>query len=554
MKRNVRELSQNIYDILVIGGGIYGACVAWDACLRGLSVALVEQSDFGSATSFNSLKIIHGGLRYLQHADFTRMRASIQERRTLMRIAPHLVYPLPVLIPTYRHGLEGKEILRLALAINDLMSFDRNMGGDPQKHIPCGRSISKGEMLGIAPGIHQEGLTGGVLFYDAQVYNSERLLLSFLRSSWNAGAQLANYVRVTGFLKEMDAVIGVHAQDVLTTDQFDIRAKVVINTCGPWINRMRSLLQETSVRQNIPFAKAMNIITKPIFSDYAVGLTSHRVYRDMDAVIQKGKRLLFVVPWRGCSMIGTAYSCCNGNPDSTKATAQEISAFLDEINQVYPSAQLKLDDVSFVHSGLIPSTGSRKQAKDVQLSKRHQIIRHDKHGMKGVLSVVGVKYTTARQVAEEVVNQVFQVWGKPSLPSRSSATPVYGGSIECFEKFLEAQIKKHSHDFSAKSIQRLVRNYGSAYSDVTAYVEVAKHPDCEESWGVLRAEILHGVRSEMAQKLTDIICRRTELGSAANPGDDMIARCAYVMRDELGWTERKTQQEINEAKAIYAWG
>ena len=554
MKRNVRELSQNTYDILVIGGGIYGACVAWDACLRGLSVALVEQSDFGSATSANSLKIIHGGLRYLQHADFTRMRESIQERRTLMRIAPHLVHPLPVLIPTYGHGLEGKEILRLALAINDLVSFDRNMGGDPQKHIPCGRSISKGEMLRIATGIHQEGLTGGVLFYDAQVYNSERLLLSFLRSSWDAGAQLANYVQVTGFLKEKDTVIGVSAQDGLTGDRFDVRANVVINTCGPWINRMRSLLNETSVGQNIPFAKAMNIVTRPIFSDYAVGLASHRVYRDMDAVVQKGKRLLFVVPWRGCSMIGTAYSYCNGDPDGTKVSAQEISAFLDEINQAYPSAKLKLDDVSFVHSGLIPSTVTGKHAKDVQLAKHHQIIRHDNHGMRGVLSVVGVKYTTARQVAEEVVNHVFQIWGKPSPPSRSGATPVYGGGIERFGKFLEAETTKHSHDLSAKSIQHLVRNYGAAYSDVTAYVEDVQRTDREEPWVVLRAEILHGVRSEMAKKLTDIVCRRTEIGSAANPGDEMIARCANVMRDELGWTESKTQQEIQEARAVYAWG
>ena len=554
MKRNVHELAQNAYDILIVGGGIYGACVAWDACLRGLSVALVEQSDFGSATSANSLKIIHGGLRYLQHADFKRMRESIHERRTLMRIAPHLVHPLPVLIPTYGHGLEGKEIMRLALAINDLVSFDRNIGGDPQKHIPRGRSISQQEILRILPGIHQERLTGGVIFYDAQVYNSERLLLSFLRSSWDAGARVANYVQVTGFLKEKDRVIGVQAQDVLTGDRFELRARVIINTCGPWVNRLRSLLHETSDRQAIPFAKAMNIITKPIFSDYAVGLTSRRVYRDRDAVIQKGKRHLFVVPWRGYSMIGTSYSCSHGNPDGTKVSAQEISMFLDEINEAYPSAKLTLDDVSFVHSGLLPSTVTELQTKDVQLAKHHQIIHHDHQGMKGVLSVIGVKYTTARQVAQKVVDQVFEIWGKSPPPSRSSATPIHGGNIEQLEKFIEAETTRLPHNLSSKSIQRLVKNYGSAYSEVAAYVEDMKGTDIEESWLVQQAEILHGVRSEMAQKLTDIVCRRTELGSAANPGDDMIIRCANVMRAELGWTSSKMQKEIQEARAVYAWG
>ena len=172
MDRDLTQLANHKYDLIIIGGGIYGACVAWDATLRGLSVALVEKADFGHATSANSLKTIHGGLRYLQQLDIKRMRESIRERRTLMRIAPHLVHPLPCLMPTYGHLTKGRAVMALALKVNDLVSFDRNRLEDPQKHLPKGRVISRQECLQLLPNIVREGLTGGAVWHDAQVYNS----------------------------------------------------------------------------------------------------------------------------------------------------------------------------------------------------------------------------------------------------------------------------------------------------------------------------------------------------------------------------------------------
>ena len=209
MQRDLTKLSQNVYDLLIVGGGIYGAGVARDASLRGLSVALVEKADFGCATSANSLKMIHGGLRYLQHGDFKRMRESIYDRRILMQIAPHLVHPLGVVVPTYGHGIKGKEVMTIALAINDIVSCDRNVGIDPHKHIPPGRTISKTECLQLLPGIDAKDLTGGAVFCDAQVYNSERLVLSFLRSAAQKNADLANYVEVIGFLQQGNCITGV---------------------------------------------------------------------------------------------------------------------------------------------------------------------------------------------------------------------------------------------------------------------------------------------------------------------------------------------------------
>ena len=216
MKRDIEKLSETEYDVVIIGAGIYGACAAWEAASRGLKAALIDKGDFGSATSANSLKIIHGSLRYLQDLDFKRMRESSNERRVLMKIAPHLVHPMPVVMPTYGHGAKGKEIMKLALLVNDIITFDKNKGNSPEKHIPRGKIISKNECIEILPDIDKKGLTGAALWYDAQMHNSERLTLAFVQSAANAGADVANYVEADRFVMDGNKVTGVKAIDNLT--------------------------------------------------------------------------------------------------------------------------------------------------------------------------------------------------------------------------------------------------------------------------------------------------------------------------------------------------
>ncbi|NEO98906.1 MAG: glycerol-3-phosphate dehydrogenase/oxidase [Symploca sp. SIO2E9] len=553
MKRNLIELTRHIYDLLVIGGGIYGACVAREASLRGLSVALVEKADFGSATSANSLKTIHGGLRYLQHADLKRMRESIYERKTLMRIAPHLVHPLPVLLPTYGHGMKGKEVLSVALALNDIISCDRNWLKDPQKHIPNGRVISKQECQQLLPGIPHQGLTGGALFYDAQVYNSERLTISFLHSAEQAGANVANYVEVIGFLQEGNCVTGVQAKDSLTGEGFDIRAKTIVNTCGPWINRLLSLLNGLQRQPQVPFAKAMNlVIRRPLFETYAVGISSRNSYRDPDALINKGSRLFFVAPWRGKSMIGTSYAVCDQDPDDFKILEKDIQEFLNEFNQAYPAANLKKEDVVFVHSGLLPRSGIEPQTGEPLMTKNYQLRDHSQEGLSGLISVVGVKYTTARDVAQRAVDQVFKSLGKKPVKSVSALTPIYGGEIDKFEDFLQNAIAKSPEGLGEEVMRRLVYNYGCAYPDVLQCLE--NYPNASHSptddLDVLKAEVLHGIREEMAQKLSDVVFRRTELGSAGYPGDKALNICAQTMGAEVGWSLSRIQEELREVNEV----
>ncbi len=555
MKRNITELSNNVYDLIIIGGGIYGAWAAWDAALRGLSVALLEKRDFGSATSSNSLKVIHGGLRYLQYAGFRRMRKSIYERATLMRVAPHIVHPLPFLMPTYGHLMKSKEIMSLALMMNDIIGFDRNRVKDPEKYLPGGRVISKEECLRVFPGVYEEGLTGGAIWYDGQMYNSERMLFSVLRSAEKAGAALANYVEVTGFLKYGDRIIGVKARDVFTGEELDIRAKITLNTSGPWVNHVLRLLNGNYRNQRVFLSKTMNVVVKrQLIPKYAVGVWSKYKFKDRDAVISKGSRLLFIVPWREFSLIGTTHVPYEGSPNDFRITEKDIQDFIEEINGAYPTAALKREDISFFHGGLLPMNGC-DDAGDVSLVKECLIYDHMKDdGIDGLVSLVGVKYTEARGAAEKVIDLVFEKMARKPSRCLTNIIPVYGGNIEKFADFLSKEKEKGVWGLDAEVIEHMVYNYGSEYPKVLRYID--ENPEWAQkitnTSQVIKAEVFHGIQEEMAQKLADIVLRRTELGSAGNPGEQALMTCAAIMARELDWDEARTQSEVKEVKAIFS--
>ena len=546
MKREVLQLSDRSYDLLVIGGGIYGACIAWEATLRGLSVALVDRGDFGGATSANSLKIIHGGLRYLQNADLMRMRQSIQERTTLMRIAPHLVHPLPVIIPTYGWGLKSRSVLNIALWLNDLISYDRNQLADLQKHIPRGKTISKKACQQLLPELASQKLTGAAIFHDAQVYNSERLTLAFVRSAIEQGAAAANYVEVKHLLRSGDRVIGAKVEDLLTQEQFDIQSKTVVNATGGWVNQILAM-GETRTPE-IPLAKAMNLVLRrSLFADYAVGIDSRHQASNDQLGLDKDGRLLFVAPWRGRSIVGTYYSVCDRHPSSWQVRDLEVERFLCQINQAYPLAQLTREDIAWIHQGVLPRTGIDSSGEPI-LAKHYQISASSASGLTGLISVFGVKYTTARNVAQKTVDIVFKSWGKTPPISISATTPLYGGQIEDFPDFLERSIANTPVGLTAEVMPHLVYNYGSAYPEVLQYLDNSQ--ELNEK-ALIQAEVIYGIREEMAQTLKDIIFRRTELGSAGNPGQEILNFCGRVMGSELSWSSNQIETAVREVKDLF---
>jgi glycerol-3-phosphate dehydrogenase len=550
MQRDLEALTERPFELIVVGGGVYGAAAAWEASLRGLSVALVEKDDFGGATSFNNLKTIHGGLRYIQHADFRRMRESIRERRTLMKIAPHLVHPLAFLVPTYRELKQSRSAMAVALFLNDLMSFDRNRLDDPEKFLPAGRLISRSECIELVPGARGEGLTGGAIWYDAQMYNSDRMTLSFVISAAKAGAQVANHLEVTNFLRKENRVTGIRAKDRLGGQEIEIQGRVVVNAAGPWVDRVLARLGDSERPPLFHFSKAMNLVTRPIVGKVAVGISCKRAHRDADALVGMGSRFLFIVPWRRSSVIGPSHAPYQGEPDGVEASEEDVQELIDDVNDAYPGAELRRDDVCLVHRGIlpmVPGTGG------VTLVKQYTIRDHRLEGIEGLLTLVGVKYTTARDVAEKAIDRVFDQLEREPPPSRSGATPLYGGDIDRFDDYLNCELKRKPTEVSEASMRHLVHTYGTAYRDVLSYVgenpEMAR-PISEDS-PVLRAEIVHAVREEQALDLASAVLRRTELGSAGHPGRSSLEAVAELMSSELGWDEVRARSEIERVEEIY---
>lgn len=401
MKRDIAALCEREHDLLIVGGGIYGAAACWDAAQRGLKVALVEKGDFGSGTSWNSLKTIHGGLRHLQRLEISLLRECVRERRAFLRIAPLLVRPLSFLVPTYGHGLRGKDAFTLGLLLNDLLASDRNAGLPEADRIPRSRMLSPAEVCEQVPGVPQRSLSGGALWTDAQVQSSERLLLAFLHAASGAGAVVANAVEVTALTRDGSRVSGASAKDHEGGGEITLRAGVVLNAAGPGT---AGLLRRAGLeRPRIPLLRAWNfVLRRPVVSRLAVGGGS-------------GGRYLFVVPWRDRSIVGTDYESAEGPGDP-----QRQQRFLDDVRKAFPWAGIAAEDVALVHAGFVPGAGGADGLWSHSLVVDHEA----DDGLQGLISVVGAKYTTARAVSEKAVDLAFRRLGRPAPACQTARTPL----------------------------------------------------------------------------------------------------------------------------------
>jgi glycerol-3-phosphate dehydrogenase len=552
MIRPLKRLSDETYDLLIIGGGINGVAAAWDAALRGLQVALIDKGDFGAETSSATLKTIHGGLRYLQHLDFIRARESVRERSILLTIAPHIVHPFPFIVPTYGHLMKGKEFMTAGIVMNEIVSFDRNRAiPDPSNRIPDGRVLSRKECLALVPGIKEDGLTGGVMFYDAQMHNSERLTFLFALSAAGKGADLANYVEAVGLLRREGRVTGARAKDRIGGGEFDIRARVVANMTGPWSDITLGLLERPDPPRRVLRSKGIQIVTPALTEDVALAVASK--YRDPDALFSRGARHYFITPWRGLSLVGTTDTVYEGDPDEFRITDRDIRDFVDEINEALPSARLSRGQVSFAFGGMRPITEKNVDA-GAKAARKYEITDHlADRKVDGLISVVGVKYTTCRLLAEKVVNLVFRKLGRASPPPATATTPLFGGNIERFDRFLDDAVRKPMPGLDAATMTHLACTYGSAMEIIGEWVMAepalgAKIPGSSE---VIRAEVVYAVREECALHLEDVILRRTDIGTLGHPGAAATNACADILAAELGWDAATRQREIAAVEKRY---
>ncbi len=527
----------------MIGGGIYGACVARDAALRGLSVALIDKGDFGHATSFNSQKTIHGGFRYLQNADLRRVREAIRERRAWLTVAPHLIRPLPFLIPLFRDAGRSRATLAAALHAYDVLAIDRNRGCDPAVAIPRGRLMSRDACIQLS-GLSDSGLIGGAVFHDGLIESSARLVLAFVQSAAAHGAIVANYVEATGFLERSASVVGVSARDNLSLETFDIQARMTVNTTGPWINRTLQLLNTRSEQHPTiqPMMKDMYLIVRRPVLQCALGL------------LGKDGHYLFAVPWRGFTMIGVGeYAFDESELDSPFVREREITVLLERINNARPFVGVHRGDVMAIRAGALPVDFRSAATRKPRLATSARIIDHRAaNSLEGLLSVSGIKFTMARRVAEAVVDQVFHHRGQRPPGCVTATVPVAGADLSHSDRSLEQAVTGNGRRLDSEATRALIQTYGSDWRkvvrDIDSDATLAARVTAELP--VLRAQVRHAVRDEMARKLGDVLYRRTSLGTFGNPVRSAIDDCAAMMADELHWDAPRLRQELLEVGAM----
>jgi glycerol-3-phosphate dehydrogenase len=507
----------SLFDLIVVGAGINGAGVARDAALRGLKVLLLDKGDVGGGSSSSSTRLIHGGLRYLEHFEFGLVRESLRERETLLRIAPHLVKPLPLLIPIYKRAKRGSLQIRAGMFLYDLLSYD--------KSLPRHRLLSREETLKFAPGLNPQGLVSAAVYYDAQVEFAERLVLENVLAAIENGAVVITYAAVTRLISRDGKVAGVE----FTTNGDSRRAfgDFVVNAAGPWVDELLEITGSTD--KLIGGTKGSHIVVPPFQKAPAVAIY---------AEAQTNGRPFFIIPWNGNYLIGTTDIRFDGDLDRLRSDESEIDYLLAETNHVMPQAQLTKRDILYSYCGVRPLPFT-DITDEQSITRRHFIRQHQQ--LSNVVSLVGGKLTTYRSLAEECVDLAFNKLGKTSPASMTSHTALPGG--EDFTLF--ATEFATSSSFSRKITDRLLRIYGTRVSGVVE--TCGRSPELSRplvSANVLAGEIVFGFEQEMAQTLSDCVLRRTMAGFNGDLFIGPDEEAAMICKRFLGWDDDRCKREV----------
>jgi glycerol-3-phosphate dehydrogenase len=554
LERDTNKLATEEFDLLIVGAGIFGAAAAWDAALRGYKVALVEQEDFGCGVSANSYKIVHGGIRYMQHLDIPRVRSSCHERSTFLKIAPHLIHPLPIAMPTYGYGMSGKPILSTGMLLYDLLTADRNRGiSDDERKISWAERLSKAEILNLFPGLETRGLTGAALFSDAQIYNPPRLVLAFLQSAVGKGASICNHAKVTGFEISRGSVKAANVLDTLSGDTFQIRAKTYLNAAGPWTD---ALLNEDPATENstpgIYSRDACFVVPRRFEHEIAVAIMGQT--KDPDAVMSREGRSLFVVPWRDYSLIGTWHKVVPATPDKVGIDRSEIENFINEMHAAYPELGLSADEVRMCNWGLVPFGEDQHGGENLSYGKRSILVDHSKRrGPSNMVSLVGIRYTMGRGDAEWAMKAIAEKLNDRQKRPPTDEIPLYGGDVDIMKTLVNTIHDKLPAGMGDPIAYSLARNYGSNAESLLT--NGSEEPIRQiGSSHVIESQVRHAIRNEMAMTIADVVFRRTDMASAGLPGEAELMQCASLVQEELGLSASETENQLSTVRGrIPGW-
>ncbi len=543
LERFIDSYDGKEFDLLVVGGGITGAAVAYDAASRGLSVALVEKGDFGGGTSSVTSKLIHGGLRYLATMEFGLVRESLRERRILENIAPNFVYPIPIMITTNKTKITNtKWIIKLGMIVYDIFSFDKGFTWDKSKKIPHHRSISPQKVLEAEPGVLREGLTGASTYYDCASIMPERLTLAFVKSAVKYGAAVANYSKVEEFLMEdggsVQTIKGARIKDLQSGKNHDVRAKLTINCGGPWADMILGLASKDSDAAPLRRSEGIHFITKKLVNKHVVG-----------SMTPEGRHF-FVIPWRNHSLIGTTDTEYIGNPDEYCVTRESIEGLLAEVNNSFGNEEkIKYEDILYIYGGLRPLV--EDQTEEVyESSRKYEIYDNKQDGFDGLITVEGGKYTTSRNLAQHAM-KIIRKKMKLKLKKMITKTEFLAGSEIADIEGWVSEMKRKFSQFPEKTIDYLSRIYGTEFEAVMDIA--AKKKEWAEPLngdGEMLAQVVYAIRKEMALSLKDILFRRTGLGTLGHPGKKELELIAATAGSELKWDKKRLEAELAEAEEL----
>ena len=532
VRATLEQITAQPADLLVIGGGITGAGVARDAAMRGLRTVLVEQHDFGSGTSSRSSRLVHGGLRYLETGDLKLVLEANRERRILLRIAPHLVWPLPFVFPLHRGDRIPLWQLAAAMWVYDALALFRNV----RMH----RMLGKRALLEAEPMLRERGLLGGARFYDAQC-DDARLTLATIRSAVHHGALVANYTAVRSLERTAGRVVGAQLEDRLAGARGALRASVVVNATGPWADKVR-LLEDSGAAPLLQPTKGIHIVVDRSRLD-------HR-----DAIVFTSPidgRVLFILPWNDLSYIGTTDTDTAEAPDQLTVSTDDIVYLLRSANARFPGARLGLEDVRASWAGLRPLLADKQRRAESSRSREHAIV----YGSGGMITVVGGKLTTYRAMAAEVVDRAarelrFKDGGSRGETVRTDEEALPGGEAADLAPFRDRGLEL---GVAPESVEHLLRNYGTEAAGIYNLGAgerrllrrlLPPHPAVE-------AEVVHAVRRELAQTVEDVLVRRTHLYYETHDrGLQAARRVAELMARERGWDEARVEAEVARYEAF----
>jgi glycerol-3-phosphate dehydrogenase len=525
----IDRLGSQDFDVLVIGGGVTGTGAALDAVSRGLRVALVESRDFASGTSSRSSKLIHGGLRYLEQLDFKLVREALKERDLLVsRVAPHLVKPVSFLYPL-RHKVVERPYVGAGLALYDSLEGVR-------RPMPRHKHLSATAARRLAPSLKSEGLTGGMLYYDAQV-DDARYTLTLARTAAVHGAVVATRVSATELLRDEDGVrvVGARVHDQQTGKDFDIKAKAVVVCAGVWTDPVHELAG-VHAGFKVRMSKGVHIVVPYDAIDSDTGM-----------ILRTEKSVLFIIPWGQRWIVGTTDTDWTGERAEPKATGADIDYILDHANSVL-SRPLTRDDVVGVYAGLRPLVAAEEGSPTTKLSREHVV----DNPAPGLASIAGGKFTTYRLMARDVVDAAltdFGRWVPPSVTEQLSLAGADGLPA------VQASAKRIAEDYGleAAAVEQLIDRYGSLAQEVLDIVaeDGALAKPLIDGYPCMEAEVVHAVTHECALHVEDVLTRRTRmLMESSATAAKAAPKVAEIMAGLLGWDVAQVAEEVDQALGL----